>query len=233
MGCACNRQNVRCLTSSANDPPNFQPTDHSTTDSLVKKKLKSTLIDSETAILTGKLFNYRPSKEIDIAYKCNNKANRYSCLKGLDDSILCHILNYIFNIKSVVNFIRARRISKDVPTTSMRKYTDQVKDFYSISTSMKRIHKIVYSMLNRPMSLANNNTIVVSKLFSFIGDEDDSTQFYCKKGRSLSPRSLLYTNKKLPDIKNFNNYATIKDIADEVDHEQNFVRRISKFKSFG
>lgn len=232
MGCACHRQTIRCSTSPADSRHTcIHPTEPNFCEPEEKKLNKDSVKDCHVSTtITGKKLSACINKVIDC--KVMSKGDRYSSLRNIDDTMLCHILNFAFSIKMVKNFIRAKRKSKDIVVPKI--YSDQIKDFYNISTSMKKIHKIIYFMLSRPghLNLANNNTFVVSKMFSFVGNEDESNQCY-KKGRSLSPRSLLYTSKKLPDIKNFNNYATIKDIADDVDHEQHFVKRISKFKSFG
>ena len=55
-----------------------------------------------------------------------------------------------------------------------------------------------------------------------------------KKLRTLSPRTMLFTTNKLPEVKYDNNLNCIKDIADELQSKQpKFNKSISKFKSFG
>lgn len=222
MGCACQRQSIKCSMITDNTVQhNMHPTDPNVSESGDKKIIKSSIIDCDLAAISGKM----------NAIKAKNNS-KFGKMKCLEDTLICHILTYAFSTKMIKNYIRTKRKLKDVSVP--KNYADQAKDFYNLVTSNKRIHKLINLMFNRPghLCIANNHTIVVSKMFSLVGNDDESNLFY-KKGRSLSPRSLLYTSNKLPDIKNFNNYATIKDIADDVDHEQHYIRRISKFKSFG
>lgn len=226
MGCACNRKNVKCAV------PPTQNADRSTDLSISKgekkKNFKISIAECELTTETGHSMSTALCKKLSYQYDSKD----ISGLRKADHRILCNILNFAFSNQAVKNFIRAKRKSKESNNSLSTK--SQVKDFYQISISCRKLSQIALMIIKpAPFNTANNHTIVASKIFSFIGIEEESNASY-KKGRSLSPRSLLYTTNKLPELRLFKNYEIIKDIAaDEMDQEHQFVRRISKFKSFG
>lgn len=228
MGCACNRKVVKCSIPSI-EKSEIDNNNYSVVKSDKKKNIRISIADCEMTTETGYSMSTGLCKK--VSYRFETK--RTSRIRKLSHDDLCHILNYVFSNQTVKSFIKAKRKSNE--ESNLQNSLLQIRDFYQVSISCKKLNRISYMMMKpKQFNIANNHTIVASKIFSIICiDEEDSSGGY-KKGRSLSPRSLLYTTNKLPELRMFKNFEIIKDIAaDEVDQEQQFVRRISKFKSFG
>lgn len=218
MGCVCSRQAIKASSTSTlpNSPESQQSILKANLDNSNSMQLKYKLSDEFTLIVCG-------TSEVVT----NMKTSR---LLKTNQIILTNILNFISStskMKQIIQLVRSRPYA-------FKDYKFQIRDFYEIATSSSLFHKLIKSLMIiqiKASPIANSNTVAVCNNSS--AKKIDSFSGRLGKFMSLSPMTKISTFKNQHNLAILTNFNNIKDIADEIQVEQLFIGKISKFKSFG